>query len=259
MQGAVSSACFFPEDTLGSVQLLQGLGVERIELFLNTFRELSPSFAETMGQLLRSNGTKVCALHPFSSGFEPFFFFSRYEGRMEDGMELYKRYFELCQLWQVPRLVFHGDYGGSTFPTERYCEHFAALSCTAAQYGVQLCQENVARCRSGSPAFIREMRRLLGKDAAFVLDLKQARRSGACLEEFLDAMGPCLAHLHISGADAKSDCTAPAPDTLDIPQLLGMLKKTGYDGDLVIELYRDGFSNPAQLQRSYRYINGFLP
>ena len=239
--------------------MLQDLGVARIEVFLNTFRELSPSFAKEMENTLRGRGTEVCALHPFSSNFEPFFFFSRYGGRFEDGLDLYKRYFELCQLWQIPRLVFHGDFGGSTFPIERYCEHFAALARTAAAYGVQLCQENVSRCRSASPAFIREMRRLLQDDVAFVLDLKQARRAGAPLGEFLDAMGPCLAHLHLSGAKEGSDCAAPLPSTLDIPQLLHMLQKAGYDGDLVIELYRDGFSCPAQLQQSYRYLQRFLP
>lgn len=258
MTGAVSSACFFPLDTYRSLEQLQKMGVLQVELFLNTFQELQPDFLEKTGCLLKRAGMQVVALHPFSSGFEPFFFFSRYPGRFEDGLALYRQFFELCCRWGIPRVIFHGDYLFSSFPEEEYFSRFQKLALYAKEYGVVLSQENVARCKSASPCFLQKMREALKEEVSFTLDLKQARRQGAPLEEFLRAMGPCLDHIHLSGASTEKDCVAPFPETLDMRQLLKSLQPYGFTGNLVIELYRNGFDSPQELVRSVQYVTSFL-
>ena len=66
---------------------------------------------------------------------------------LEDGLRIYRRYFEVCRVLGIPRVVFHGDYRQTPFPFQRHCENYLLLRRTAREYGVDFCQENVVRCK----------------------------------------------------------------------------------------------------------------
>ena len=127
MKCGVSTSCFYPEETLQGLSCLSNLGVSCVEVFLNTFCELSPEYANRIGLCLRQNNMHISALHPFTSGMETFFFATDYPTRIEDGYTLYRRYFSFCQMLHIPRFVFHGMHKGINFPFERYAEHYLRL------------------------------------------------------------------------------------------------------------------------------------
>ncbi|MFQ9680998.1 MAG: hypothetical protein ACLRZH_13785 [Ruthenibacterium lactatiformans] len=81
---------------------------------------------------------------------------------MEDGLRIYRRYFEVCRVLGIPRVVFHGDYRQTPFPFQRHCENYLLLRRTAREYGVDFCQENVVRCKCGLPEYVRQMREYTG-------------------------------------------------------------------------------------------------
>lgn len=247
MEIGISTACFYPQDTLAALMTLCEAQVPVAEVFINTFSELEPPYTGRLQAQIERGPTRVCSLHPFSSGMETFFFASMYEGRMGDGLALYRKYFALCKACGIPRLVFHGDYKQTPFPFRKHCACFAQLRDVGREYGVELCQENVVRCKCGTPDYILQMRELLNDDVSFVLDLKQMRRAGVQQEEMLRAMEGHISHVHISDFTATHDCAVPFAGDYDYVSLLRALKAQGYTGDLVIELYRGDFTDLEQL------------
>lgn len=254
MQCGISTACFYPQDTLESLCTVCGTGVGITEIFLNTFSELEPDSVERLRDILNAFGTSARSLHPCSSMLETFFFASEYHGRLADGLRLYRRYFEICRLLGIPRVVFHGDYMQTPYPFEKHCENYVLLRRAAQGYGVEFCQENVVRCKCGRPEFIRRMREYTDDAVSFVLDVKQQRRAGVPLWEMMDAMQGKISHIHLSGETPQNDCVTPDETNFPLDAFLRRLVRDGFAGDMVIELYRGGFSDVNELREAASHI-----
>lgn len=260
MECGISTACFYPLDTLESLSHVINAGARVTEIFLNTFSELEDAFIAKLLDRVNDAGIRVSALHPFTSAMEGFLFVSDYTGRFEDGIRMYEKYFEVCRLLNCDKLVFHGDNQHNTarIGMKEYTRRIGRISRLAKQYGVALCHENVSYCRLGHPQPLQEYVGWMGEDAAFVLDTKQARRAGVPVGQMLEVMAGGLRHVHISDFNNEQDCIAPGNGQLDLEAFVLALKRGGYKGDLIIELYRDGFSTAEELARSMRYVQNLL-
>lgn len=260
MRCGISTACFYPQETADALACIAAAGVPVTEVFLNTFHELEDEYVQRLQEIIKNTGIQVVSVHPFTSAMEGFFFATDYKGRMEDGLRIYRRYFEVCSALGASKLVFHGDHSWNivNYSFEQYANNFVQLATIGKEYGVTLCHENVSYCRLGSPENVRQLRPLLGDNAAFVLDTKQVRRFDAPLEEMLNAMGDSVRHVHISDYDATRNCILPGRGELDIKDLLCKLNTMGYSGDLMIELYRDGFEDLSQLLDAMKYVNRLI-
>lgn len=254
MEIGISTACFYPMETMQALAVLQQAGVKTTEVFLNTFSELSPEYREVMRKQIAQGHTRICSMHPFTSGMETFFFASMYSKRIDDGLALYEQYFSLCRAFSIPRLVLHGDYTQTPFPFAQHCEHVARLRDLGRRYDVELCQENVMRCKCGEPRYIRKMRELLHEDISFVLDVKQLRRSGVAMDDMLDAMGGHISHVHLSDETPICDCAVPGVGGFAFDALFKALLERGFAGDMVIELYRGDFGTLQDLLQGMQYL-----
>ena len=254
MRAGISTATFYPELTEASLTYAAQAGAVCTEIFINALQEFSPAFFKRLKQQADALGIQIVAIHPFTSGFEPIFFFSDYPRRFEDGREMYRRFFSLTGEIGAPYFVLHGPYKGMKLSDEEAYDRFGILYDTAAEYGVTLLQENVARCKTGDPAFLDGMRRYLKDRVGFVLDTKQARRAGFTEWDVLAAMGGQLRHVHLSDYDEQRDCIPPGTGCFDLPRFLLTLQKQGYTGDIVIELYQNSYKNNEELLKSYHYL-----
>jgi len=248
LECGISTACFYPQETAAALRTVCAMGVGTTEIFLNTFSELEPAYVDRLRETACSTHTRICSLHPFTSALETFFFASAYQGRVEDGVRLYRRYFEVCQMLGIPRVVFHGDFLQTPYPFERHCANYLLLRRVARSYGVEFCQENVVRCKCGRPEYLRRMREYTGDDVSFVLDVKQQRRADVPLQEIMDAMQGKISHVHLSGAAPENDCVTPDETNFPLREFLRSLVRGGFAGDMVIELYRSGFSTQEELR-----------
>ena len=135
-----------------------------------------------------------------------------------------------------------------------YYDRFGILSRIAREYGVTLAQENVNAFRSQDCGFIRNMREYLKEDASFVLDVKQAVRSGRDPYEMCEAMGKNLVHIHINDNRPGRDCLLPGRGEMDYARLLSILRENHYRGDFIIEVYRKDFAQISELADAYRFL-----
>lgn len=256
MKCGISSACLYPQVTEEAVAYLAAHSVENIEIFFNAPSELEMQYLHSLKQVLDAAGTHVVSIHPFSSGFEPYMFFTNYVRRYEDILDLYKRYFEAMQYLGARIFVFHGDRSGSRFPENDYFERFSGLQAVGHSYGVTVAQENVERCRSRDPQFLARMKEAI-PDAEFVLDVKQAVRSGYSPFSFIDAIGDRLSHLHVSDHRTGADCLPIGEGNFDFDRFFSRLQTLSYDGYLILELYRQNFDTPEQLLGSLKKLQSW--
>ena len=260
MEIGISSSCYYPGDTLASLEKALDAGAPVTEVFLNTFRELEPGYVARLGECARRRGGRILSVHPFTSALEPFLFFSEYETRFEDGLALYRRYFEVCRLLGASVLVFHGNMRAKALSMQEYARRLCRLVEEGEKYGVTVAQENVDRCQSGDVASIRALRRYAGRPLRFVLDLKQCRRFGCDIREMADAMGPeNICHLHLSDQNERCLSALPGRGEFDFRGLFEYLREGGCTAGGVIELYRGDFGAEEELRDALAYLSRQSP
>lgn len=255
MYCAISTACLYPLETEKSLAALLKLGFRQFEVFVNCESEFSDEFISLLTSMLKPYDAHVCSMHLYTSGLEPFMFFSNYPRRFKDSVVQYGRYFEKAARLGARTVVFHGDRRDSKLSLEEFCERFSVLSDEADREGVILAQENVSRCRSATIEAVRGMKRLLGSRIKFVLDVKQALRAGESPIDMCDAMGENIACVHLSDSTAQQDCLLPGIGTFDLTGFCSRLSKYSYNGPLIIEVYRNSFNTFEELSDARRFLS----
>ena len=125
----------------------------------------------------------------------------------------------------------------------------------AKEYGITVAQENVERCQSGKLHFLREMSRILGDDAHFVLDVKQAVRAGENPVNMLHMLGSKVCHVHISDHGEKGDCLLLGAGSFRIRSFLEVLYTYSPEASVLLELYRQSYRGISDLVGSYRMLS----
>lgn len=258
MRAGVSTACLYPTEVEICFRQLAESGMKTAEIFVNSHCELSEPYLGEMLAAQREYGVDVVSVHPYTCGIEPMMLFTAYERRVADMLDYYKRFFEYMNLFGARFFILHGNKNQNPFPDERYFERYLRLQETAEQFGVCVVQENVSRCTSGSLEFLVKMKKALGDKAAFVLDTKQAHRSGTTPLDMVRALGGNIKHVHFSDFGAAGDCLKFGFGDYDNLTLFSELKKFGYVGSLIIELYQGSHDGAEDLAKNCRVLNDFL-
>ncbi|MEF9853911.1 MAG: sugar phosphate isomerase/epimerase [Hydrogenoanaerobacterium sp.] len=254
MKTGVSTACLYPMETELSLRILAEQGIDTVEIFINAPSELEPEYLNALRGILKKYSIKVTALHPYTSGFEPFLFFTNYRRRFCDGLKIYEDFYKAAVFLDAPIFVLHGDHHRSLLTDEEYFERYGEMFLHAKKHGVILAQENVERCRSRSACFIQKMYKALGENVRFVLDIKQALRSDETAFTMLEAMGNAVCYLHLSDSTDENDCVPPGQGSFDFTELYNRLKPVCGDVCGMIELYRQSYKTPDELYASYSFL-----
>lgn len=260
MRIGASTACFYPMETEKAVAALTNSGFRVIEIFFNSFSELQPEFLEKIYKQISSCGCEVTSIHPFLSGIEPFLLFSNYERRFYDSIDFYETFYKAAQILGAKKLVLHGGVFPDRYKLsdEEYCRRFELLAKRGEQFGVETLHENANKFRASSPDFIRAMKKIIPERAKFTLDIKQTIRAGYEPLEILNAMGNSLKHIHINDHTSDKDCLLPLCGDFDYSSFFSECKKIGYDGDVIIEVYRTNFDDIFELSESAEKLSKFL-
>lgn len=254
MNFGISTACLYPAETETALLEIARMGVAHTEIFFNASRELSGPVFDRIREIQRQWGLRVAAVHPFTTGLEPFLLFSDYYRRFEDTLEHYKQYAEAAAALSAPYILIHGDIQKGRLSEAEYFERFARLREICIRHGAEPVQENVNLFRSASPDFVRRMKAALPDQVKFALDIKQCIRSEVNPFEMLSAMGQQLAHVHLSDHSPTQSCLLPGRGIFDFRKLFAALRGAGYEGSLLIEVYRGQFSEPRELRSALRTL-----
>lgn len=258
MQAGVSTACLYPELLEEALYSLAVNGISHVELFFNAESELRRPFTANLAEIMNRFGVTCRSVHPFAAPMEPMMLFSKYERRVEDMIDYYKRTFDAMHRIGAEIFVFHGNLKDHAVPVDFYCERFARLAAAGREEGIIVAQENVVRCQSGSLKFLREMALRMGGDVRFVLDTKQAVRAGESPEEMLRTLGKYVVHVHISDHNADGDCLLLGSGSFRVRGFLETLHAVNPDCSVILELYRSNFKGISDLVSNYRMLSWMI-
>lgn len=254
----VSSSCFYPLETEKAFDKVCKIGCGFAEVFLCAPSELEPTFIKGIKTCADSANVKILSVHPFTSFMENTFLFSPYYRRYSDSIALYRRFFEICAHLGAKILVMHGAKNICTLSDEECFERFAALSEIGKEYGVCLCQENVVHFKAESTEHLQKAADIIGKDFGITLDIKQAHRAGTDEFEIIKKLAPYIKHVHISDCNSAYDCLPPGRGNYNFTRLFQALSDIGYSDGIIIELYRNSYSDESEVGKSYDVLNSLL-
>lgn len=250
MNIGVSTASLYPLHIEDAFEKLAEMGVRVAEVFANSTCEAREPYLSQICGIRDKHGMTVPSFHPFSSPMESVFLFSTYDRRVEEMMTLYREFFGAMNKLGARIFVLHGAIQSSKCTAEHYVKQFRLLSEAGREFGVTVAQENVSYCLSGSLEFLKMMKRELGEYAKFVLDLKQARRSGEDAFDYINALGSDIVHCHLSDANADWDCLPIGKGEFAFKRFMEEMRERGFDGAYIVELYNNSYSDFAELRQS---------
>ena len=267
MNVGISTASIFNKAMVEDIPaMLSPMGCRTIEVFLNTFSEYRPEFVRLLRQRIDDAGLAVYSVHPMSSQFESQLF-SIHPRQKSDALSVYREALNAGRILGASHYVMHGSphLGGTArnLELDRLVPIFRELLDVAAEYGITLCLENVSWCFFHAPAFGAELKARLGdRRLKFVLDIKQAVRSGEDPFAFVEAVGEDLENWHLCDYafdDAgKLSLKMPGQGQCDFGALGAAMVDKGYRGPAFIEVYSDMYRDLEELKSSFAFMNKTL-
>jgi len=267
MNVGISTASIFNKAMVEDIPaMLSPMGCHEIEVFLNTFSEYRPDFVRLLKNRIDDAGLRVYSVHPMSNQFEAQLF-SIHPRQKADAFAIYREALNAGRLLGATHYVMHGSphLGGTAknLEMERITPVFQELLDVANEYGITLCLENVSWCFFHAPAFGRELKQRLGDHRLkFVLDIKQAVRSGEDPFAFVEAVGEDLENWHLCDyafdEAGKLLLKMPGMGQCDFRSLGAAMINKGYAGPAFVEVYSDMYGSLDELKSSYEYMNSIL-
>ena len=98
------------------------------------------------------------------------------------------------------------------------------------------------------------MKNYLGDDFRLIFDVKQAVRAGYSPLDFAEKFKDDIVHIHISDHTRNADCLPPGKGGFNFRKLIEIMNSAGYDGDYIIELYRENFDGVDELKTALNYM-----
>lgn len=264
MEVALSTASFYPDAlTEEAVRFFPGLSTGTAEIFLGSYSEYEENYAKMLREKLDEEGVKACSIHVLSTQYEPQLFGMTDRQRL-DAQVFLTKVLRCGQILGAKAYVFHGPavrkQTVANINYKRVAKITDELADLSADYGIKFTWENVYWCWYDDPLFApRLLEYSKSSNLYFTLDIKQAMKS---LEpdpfKFLNAMGSRVANVHLCDYDANGQLMLPGRGTFPFEALREKLMAVGYDGPVVMEVYRHNYGHILELAEGLAYLRGIF-
>lgn len=257
MEIGISTASMFSRlNTEDALQFFAKNNLPVAEVFLESYCEYNKEF----GRLLKSvqGGVGVHSIHALTTQFEPQLY-SLNERAKADSFKILKGFAEAGEEVKAKYYTFHGGARFKKTPFKIDYERVGKITQdiidTIKPYGISLAYENVHWGYYNYIGFFKEIKaRTSGLKGT--LDVKQARQSGIEVDAFINEMAEDIVTVHLS--DVKADgkmCLPNGKGITDFELLFKKLRDVGFDGSMLIEVYKSDFNEEKELFDCVDYLN----
>lgn len=255
MKIGISTASLFGRfHTEDALKFLSENGVECAEVFLESYCEYNAEFGKTLCGV--KGKTEINSVHVLTTQYEPQLY-SFNDRAMEDSFRLLCGAMDAAKEAGAKYYTFHGTARFKKTPVNvdydrigKITERIMDVCCSR---GVSLSYENVHWGYYNYIGFFNEIRkRTTGLKGT--LDIKQARQSGIEYKEFLEEMGKDIVTVHVSDVDENGKMCLPGKGITDFYDLFSKLYGVGFDGAVLLEVYRDDFCDVRELFESVDFL-----
>lgn len=259
--GVSTASLFLRYNNEDALPILEGLGIDTVEVFLTSFSEYGYPFADLLKA--RKGNLTVNSVHDLNTEFEPQLF-NAHPRVKADAYGWLEKVLQSANALGAPYYTFHGTSrmkraarSGANDNFPKMIEGFIELVEFCRVHGTHLCLENVEWSTYNRPGVFSILANAI-PDLRGVLDVKQARISGYPYEEYLTEMGNRIAYAHVSDYNDKGKMCLPGKGDFDFDTLIKRLKDVGFDGAILVEAYTDDYGEAAELKQSCDYLNEIL-
>ena len=255
MQVGISTASLFGRfNTEDALKFLSENGVPCAEVFLESYCEYNLEFAKLLNSV--NKNTKIHSVHTLTTQFEPQLY-SINERAQKDSFALLDMTMSSAKEFGAKCYTFHGGARFKKTPFsinyDRVGDITQRIIDVCEKHNICLAYENVHWGYYNYLGFFNEIRkRTVGLKAT--LDIKQARQSGVAVEDLIKEMGSDIVTVHLSDVKEDGKMALPGKGITDFNLLFKRLKDVGFDGALMLEVYKDDYSNFDQLFGSLEYV-----
>ena len=246
--GISTASLFLRQETEQAFSTIKEMGADCVEIFYNTYYEYRPEFSEK----LDANGIEVGSVHVSTHQIEHSLFNPSRRVR-GDAFYWLDQVMRSAQLLGCKAYSFHGRVGTKE-SVDELADYLRAAVEFCARYGVNLCLENVAWSIYHKPKIFSQLKERIPQLMG-VFDIKQARRSGYPYKDYIADMKGAISHVHLSDVDKDGRMCLPGKGTYNFKEILTRLKDAGFDGNILIEVYKDDFGDVKELKTSLDYLN----
>ncbi len=255
MQTGISTASLFGRYyTEDALKKLNELNIDTTEIFLETYSEYDKKFGELLKKM--KGGMDVHSIHTLTTQFEPQLYslndrarkesFDFLEGAVSAGEEVGAKYYTfhgVARIKRTPTVINFDRVGKITNQIVEVC----------SAHNIALAYENVHWAYYNYIGFFSELKKRV-PTLKGTLDIKQARQSGIDYKEFLEEMGRDIVTVHLSDIDESGKMCLPGCGTFDFDELFTLLSSVGFNGALILEVYKNDFEHISDLVESYNFI-----
>lgn len=252
--GVSTASLFLRQYNEDALITLNELGANVCEIFLECFSEYSEEFGKLLES--RKGNLKVHSLHVVTLNFETELFTVNPRA-LKDANGYFEKVLKTGQRLGAECYTMHGrariKTGADYDNYKKSGERLSVLCDTAEKYGMKICLENVSWAMCNYPEFFTSVKEYAPKLMA-TLDIKQARRSDIDYRKFLNAMGENIRTVHLSDVDDFGKIRLPGKGNFDFEELFKRLKDVGFNGDMLIEVYKDDYGEIKEIGESLDYL-----
>lgn len=256
MQTGISTASLFGRKvTEDALEFLSKNGVPTCEIFLESYCEYNSNF----GNLLKSKqgDIDVHSVHVLTTQFEPQLY-SLNERAQKDSFELLDNAMAAGEMVGAKYYTFHGGARFKKTPIKIDFERVGKITrdimkCTK-KHGITLAYENVHWGYYNYVGFFSELKKHV-PDLKATLDVKQARQTDIFYGDLINEMGSDVVTVHLSDVDENGKMCLPGKGITDFNDLFSRLRDVGFDGALILEVYKSDFAHTDELFESMNYID----
>lgn len=255
MDIGVSTATFFLRKyNEESISLIKTLGGETCEVFL----ECPSEYTEEFGKLLLKNkgNLKVHSMHAVTMNYETELFsdfdrsrndaFKSFEGVLNIGKMLGAGFYTMHGRARIKKGSSYDNYELNGKKLEKICNF-------ATNYDIRICLENVPWALYNRPGYFKEILNYCN-NLYSTLDIKQARLSGYDYKDYIKEMNSRLMTVHLSDIDENGKIKLPGYGQFDFNELFKILSNEGFNGSMIVEVYKDDFNDDIEVTRSLDYL-----
>ena len=252
----ISTASLFQRyNTEDAVKQFNINKINACEVFLESFCEYNKKFGKVISKL--KGDLQIHSFHTLTTQFEPQLY-SVNERAQKDSFAFLEDTLKCAEKMGAKYYTFHGGARFKKTPIvidfDRVSRITQNIIDICSKYNVTLAYENVHWCYYNYIGFFKTLKGLT-KGLKGTLDIKQARQSGVDHNLFIQEMGEDIVTVHLSDVDSNGKMCLPGKGVTDFTDLFKRLKDVGFDGALLLEVYKNDFDKNCELYESLDYVN----
>lgn len=256
MKVGISTASLFQrKHTEDALEFLYKNSVPCAEVFLESYCEYNAEFGDLLNSV--KGDLPIHSVHVLTTQFEPQLY-SLNDRAKADSFKLLDSAMQVANKIGAKYYTFHGGARFKKTPFkmdyQRVGEITQEIINVCEKYGVSLAYENVHWGYYNYIGFFKNIKPY-AKNLKATLDIKQARQSNISYAEFINEMSNDIVTVHLSDVDENGKMCLPGKGITDFKDLFKRLSAVGFDGALILEVYKNDFNDYKELFSSLDYVS----